>query len=79
MVTWDGLESSQGLPIEGTGVYRINGNLAVARTIGDADHRPWVSGEHVQWARLQYSPCSTPPPIHLYIELEEIDGNWNAQ
>ncbi|CAN0416807.1 unnamed protein product, partial [Ascophyllum nodosum] len=28
-----------------TGVYRVNGNLAVARTIGDVHHRPWVSGE----------------------------------
>ncbi|CAN0504899.1 unnamed protein product, partial [Scytosiphon promiscuus] len=27
------------------GVYRINGNLAVARAIGDIDYRPWVSAE----------------------------------
>lgn len=45
MVTWEGFECSQGLQIEGTGVYRINGNLAVARAIGDIDYRPWVSGE----------------------------------
>lgn len=45
MVTWEGFECSQGLEIEGTGVYRINGNLAVARAIGDIDFRPWVSGE----------------------------------
>ena len=44
MVTWEGFECSQGLQIEGTGVYRINGNLAVARAIGDIDYRPWVSG-----------------------------------
>lgn len=31
--------------MEGTGVYRINGNLAVARAIGDIDERPFVSGE----------------------------------
>lgn len=30
--------------MEGTGVYRINGNLAVARAIGDIDERPFVSG-----------------------------------
>lgn len=45
MVTWEGFECSQGLQIEGTGVYRINGNLAVARAIGDIDYRPWVSGK----------------------------------
>ncbi|CAM9762809.1 unnamed protein product, partial [Scytosiphon promiscuus] len=45
MVTWEGFECSQGLQIEGTGVYRINGNLAVARAIGDIDYRPWVSAE----------------------------------
>ena len=45
MVTWEGFECSQGLQIEGTGVYRINGNLAVARAVGDVDYRPWVSGE----------------------------------
>lgn len=45
MVTWEGFECSQGLEIEGTGIYRINGNLAVARAIGDIDFRPWVSGE----------------------------------
>lgn len=44
-VTWDGLECPQGMQIEGTGVHRINGNLAVARAIGDVDCRPWVSGE----------------------------------
>ncbi|CAN0407912.1 unnamed protein product, partial [Ascophyllum nodosum] len=38
-------ESLQGLQIEETGVYRVNGNLAVARTIGDVHLRPWVSGE----------------------------------
>ena len=48
MVTWEGFECSQGLKIEGTGVYRINGNLAVARAIGDVDYRPWVSGEQVK-------------------------------
>ena len=78
IVTWEGFESSQGLRIEETGVYRVNGNLAVARAIGDVDCRPWVSGEHVQLLRLQYSACSTPPSIHLCIESEEIDGNWNT-
>ena len=34
---------AKGKPIPGTGVYRINGNLAVARAIGDASERPYVS------------------------------------
>lgn len=50
MVTWEGFECSQGLQIEGTGVYRINGNLAVARAIGDIDYRPWLSGALVSVA-----------------------------
>ncbi|CAM9919234.1 unnamed protein product [Ectocarpus sp. 12 AP-2014] len=45
MVTWEGFECSRGLQIEGTGVYRINGSLAVARAIGDIDYRPWLSAE----------------------------------
>lgn len=46
MVTWEGFECSRGLQIEGTGVYRINGSLAVARAIGDIDYRPWLSGAY---------------------------------
>lgn len=32
-------------PIEHTGCYRINGNLALSRAIGDKSERPWVSNE----------------------------------
>ncbi|KAG5186545.1 phosphatase 2C-like domain-containing protein [Tribonema minus] len=44
-VRWFGFIDPEGRPIEGTGVYRINGNLAVARAIGDSSERPFVSGE----------------------------------
>ena len=43
--------------MEGMGVYRINGNLAVARAIGDRSERPFVSSEFACfffkfWVRL---------------------------
>jgi len=44
-VKWYGYLDPEGKPVEGTGVYRINGNLAVARAIGDRTERPFVSGE----------------------------------
>lgn len=42
-VRWYGLLEQDGSPMEGMGVYRINGNLAVARAIGDRSERPFVS------------------------------------
>ena len=30
--------------MSGAGVYRINGNLALSRSIGDRAERPWVTG-----------------------------------
>ena len=35
---------SNGHPVSGAGVYRINGNLALSRSIGDRADRLWVSG-----------------------------------
>lgn len=66
MVTWEGFECSQGLQIEGTGVYRINGNLAVARAIGDIDYRPWLSGESK----------STTTWTHVTMSLFYGDDDW---
>ena len=42
-VDWCGAVDSQGEPLEHTGVYRINGNLALSRAIGDRSERPWVT------------------------------------
>jgi serine/threonine protein phosphatase PrpC len=42
-VDWCGEVNSKGHPIEHTGVYRINGNLALSRSIGDRSERPWVT------------------------------------
>lgn len=44
-VKWHGYVDAQGEPMEPYGAYRINGNLAVARAVGDRDARPYVSGE----------------------------------
>jgi serine/threonine protein phosphatase PrpC len=44
-VKWYGCRDENGKPLEAYGAYRINGNLAVARAIGDADFRPLVSAE----------------------------------
>ena len=44
-VDWCGMRDIDGKAIEGTGVYRINGNLAVARAIGDRAEKPCVSSE----------------------------------
>lgn len=44
-VRWYGLVEQDGRPMEGMGVYRINGNLAVARSVGDRSERPFVSGD----------------------------------
>jgi len=44
-VDWCGMRDEEGKRIEGTGVYRINGNLAVARAIGDRAEKPCVSSE----------------------------------
>lgn len=44
-VDWCGKVDRLGKPVERTGVYRINGNLALSRSIGDRSERPWVSSE----------------------------------
>ena len=44
-VDWCGQVDRLGRPVEHTGVYRINGNLALSRSIGDRSERPWVSSE----------------------------------
>lgn len=43
VVRWHGLVN-RGRPVEGSGVYRVNGNLSLSRAIGDAAERPCVSG-----------------------------------
>ena len=45
-VTWCGLtDPATNKPIKNSGVYRMNGNLALSRAIGDRSERPWVSAD----------------------------------
>ena len=44
-VIWCGLVDKLGLPIETQGVYRVNGNLALSRAMGDRSERPAVTAE----------------------------------
>ena len=45
-VKWCGaVDKKTGVPIDRTGVYRVNGNLAVSRAIGDRSERPFVGSE----------------------------------
>jgi serine/threonine protein phosphatase PrpC len=44
-VIWCGDTDSFGMPIEDRGIYRVNGNLALSRAIGDRSERPHVTAE----------------------------------
>jgi serine/threonine protein phosphatase PrpC len=58
-VDWYGmLDDRTGEPLLDTGVFRINGNLAVSRSLGDRSERPFVSSE---------------PDIKVFSILNDID------
>lgn len=44
-VIWCGDTDDFGLPIEERGIYRVNGNLALSRAVGDRSEKPAVSAE----------------------------------
>jgi len=44
-VVWCGDVDKQGAPILEEGIYRVNGNLALSRAIGDRSERPHVTAE----------------------------------
>lgn len=64
-VHWFGFLDPEGGPMEGTGVYRINGNLAVARAIGDIDERPFVSGKRAQYTYVVFFVIVVGFPLRL--------------
>ena len=44
-VVWCGDTDSQGEPVLERGIYRVNGNLALSRAVGDRSERPHVTAE----------------------------------
>jgi len=44
-VVWCGETDKFGAPIDDRGIYRVNGNLALSRAIGDRSERPHVTAE----------------------------------
>lgn len=44
-VVWSGLTDREGRPVPDHGVYRVNGNLALSRAVGDRSERPAISAE----------------------------------
>jgi len=44
-VVWSGLVDRHGRPFPDHGVYRVNGNLALSRAVGDRSERPAISAE----------------------------------
>jgi hypothetical protein len=45
VVSWHGRRDGAGMPIEASGVYRVNRNLALSRSMGDRYMRPFVISE----------------------------------
>ena len=45
VVEWFGWTDPDGRPIEGMGSYRVNGNLAISRSVGDKDESPYICAE----------------------------------
>jgi serine/threonine protein phosphatase PrpC len=69
-VAWCGDTDTQGNPIEGSGIYRVNGNLALSRAIGDRSERPAVCAE----PEISVTPI-TPQDEFLVLAT---DGLWDV-
>ena len=72
-VDWCGQIDALGKPVEGTGVYRINGNLALSRSIGDRSERPWVSSE----VDIKLHTIEDDDDVDSFILLAS-DGLWDV-
>ena len=70
-VKWHGYLGPDRLPVPGMGAYRINGNLAVSRALGDRLERPFVSSEP-EIIRLKRKPDED-----RFIIIAS-DGLWDA-
>jgi serine/threonine protein phosphatase PrpC len=69
-VAWCGDTDTQGNPIEGSGIYRVNGNLALSRAIGDRSERPAVCAA----PEISVTPI-TPEDEFLVLAT---DGLWDV-
>ncbi|KAL7448879.1 hypothetical protein ACHAWC_000999 [Mediolabrus comicus] len=72
-VDWCGQVDALGKPVERTGVYRINGNLALSRSIGDRSERPWVSSE----VDIKLHTIEEDDDVDSFIILAS-DGLWDV-
>jgi serine/threonine protein phosphatase PrpC len=69
-VAWCGDTDTHGSPIEGSGIYRVNGNLALSRAIGDRSERPAVCAD----PEFSVTPI-TPEDEFLVLAT---DGLWDV-
>jgi serine/threonine protein phosphatase PrpC len=69
-VIWCGRVDRDGRPIPGTGLYRVNGNLALSRAIGDRSERPAVT------ARPDISVQALTPDDDFLVLA--TDGLWDV-
>jgi serine/threonine protein phosphatase PrpC len=69
-VVWSGLTDTEGNPVPEQGCYRVNGNLALSRAVGDRSERPAVSAE----------PEFTVVSLDEHVEyvLLATDGLWDV-
>jgi serine/threonine protein phosphatase PrpC len=70
---WDRIESAGGKVIwcHESGLYRINGNMALSRAIGDRSERPWICAD----------PDVLVIPIHPHDDefiVLATDGLWDV-
>jgi len=71
-VIWHGqTDQRTGRPIDGTGLYRVNGNLALSRAIGDRSERPAVTAEP------EMSIVRVEPDLDDFVVLA-TDGLWDV-
>ena len=70
-IYWHGHVDNDDRPIPGTGVYRVNGNLALSRAIGDRSERPAVTADP------EISMLSLQPEMDEFIILA-TDGLWDV-
>jgi serine/threonine protein phosphatase PrpC len=76
-VVWCGPYGKDGKPVLEKGVYRVNGNLALSRAVGDRSERPAVTAEpDITYLQVRKKTDENPRPKE-YIILA-TDGLWDV-